>query len=633
MLHQRLLSWLLLPLALMLSGGSHGDEPARSSNEPPDRAQIECLIRQLGSRAFHERQAASRQLEKIGPPALEALRAAATGSTDAEVRNRAAHVTAVIENSLDQLLIDYRSLGLPLPSKDAQLVGYGEGANVLAFLLKPKNRTEPWIFLRGTFEEEPEWEPPNFREVKPEPDAVKHLCLSGQGLAFAIQCHARGWGKLAKYLLEQDRKEYKLPPRQRLLETAWCYWVNQLTRPKVDRAPIAKRLKELIGKAKTFDTEPNRALLRSLELSLVPSRAKPGSVAALIDSLVDYTNYTEALDPIESEDPYWRLAELGFDAVPALMEHLNDDRLTRGMTGGLNNFFPRHMRVADVVSDLLERLAGQDIGRGWMRRLQGYAVEGAEAKKWWDEARRVGEERYLLDHVLPGETREGTVGVPNYNQLRVIVAKYPGHIPTLYRTALDRSPAVDSWALARAVSRSNLPVKEKIDLFRYAAKRKNNRHRLLALLAIKELDQKQFDALFLATIEALPDGLTGPEWIWRPEGDIVQLAFESDQPQVWPALEKVTKRAPDKLRMELLNQIADPKDHRHRTERLRLMVGLLEDDALRDIRNIVALELASLLGIEAPVNPERTQIEWTQLSRKARESMDHALRKQKETSY
>ena len=52
---------------------------------------------------------------------------------------------------------------------------------------------------------------------------------------------------------------------------------------------------------------------------------------------------------------------MGFDAVPYLIEHLDDDRLTRAMEGGFMAF-PRNVRVGDVVSDLLENLAGQDIG-------------------------------------------------------------------------------------------------------------------------------------------------------------------------------------------------------------------------------------------------------------------------------
>ena len=68
--------------------------------------------------------------------------------------------------------------------------------------------------------------------------------------------------------------------------------MGQLTHASADRGPVAKHLKELIQKDADLDTKYHRALLRSLELALVPSKAKPGSVEALIDSLVDYHSDT-----------------------------------------------------------------------------------------------------------------------------------------------------------------------------------------------------------------------------------------------------------------------------------------------------------------------------------------------------
>jgi hypothetical protein len=665
MLRRWRLSWFLLPFALMLPGESRGDEPARPSTVAPDQAQVERLIRQLGSTYFNEREAASRQLMKIGPPAMEALRAAAASSQDPEVRRRATNIATVIESTLDQLLLDYRSLGLPMPPADAPLVRYeADGVSLingkvqpisylLAFLLQAGNDTQPWVLLQGAFERQTAWDP-KARDVKPEPDAVKDLGVGGDGLVLAIQCHARGWGKLAEHLLEQGQKDSPLSPHQALIKEAWSYWECQLTRPKIDRAPIANRLKDLIGRDKGLDSEPHRALLRSLELALVPSKAKPGSVEALIDGLVDYTSSAGALGACEPGDPYWRISERGFDAVPALIEHLDDDRLTRAGRG--DKYFPSfNLRVGFIVTHLLWRLAGEDIGPDWFRCQQGYEVQKMEAKRWWDEARKVGEERYLLDHVLPRDASEGKSRYVNEDQLRVIQLKHPKHIPTLYRTVLDQRPELESGPLAEAVSQSKLPAQEKLDLFLYAAGHQDNRHRLPALGAIKELDPKQFDARLLTTIKAFPDDVAGPYWDC-PEVRIARLATASDEPQVWQALEKVAKRATVGFRMELLSQFAYPRDKRHRPERLRLLASFLEDDTSReigsskkyeepslgahgiyagapyrklDVRDFVAMELAILLGIEVELNPERTPAEWAEIRGKVREAVVQALGKPK----
>src|SRR5262245_40308561 len=55
----------------------------------PDPA---ALVRDLGSPAFAVREKASRELWKLGPDAKAALEAAASGSDDAEVRQRAAAI-------------------------------------------------------------------------------------------------------------------------------------------------------------------------------------------------------------------------------------------------------------------------------------------------------------------------------------------------------------------------------------------------------------------------------------------------------------------------------------------------------------------------------------------------------------
>ena len=95
--------------------------------------------------------------------------------------------------------------------------------------------------------------------------------------------------------------------------------------------------------------------------------------------------------------------------MPALIEHLDDDRLTRTTMTGFNDVWP--MRVQHMVSDLLEGLAAEELGTG--HRLgkeevggivaspEGYPVTKRAAKEWWEKARKVGEEDYLKDRVLP----------------------------------------------------------------------------------------------------------------------------------------------------------------------------------------------------------------------------------------
>src|SRR5262245_24554687 len=59
-------------------------------------ARVERLIKQLGDNSFAKREAASRELETIGEPALPALRKAADTDRDPEIRCRARRVVETL---------------------------------------------------------------------------------------------------------------------------------------------------------------------------------------------------------------------------------------------------------------------------------------------------------------------------------------------------------------------------------------------------------------------------------------------------------------------------------------------------------------------------------------------------------
>src|SRR5438552_18593633 len=61
---------------------------------------IARLIKQLGDDAFAKREAASRELDAIGEPALPALCKAAASSDDLEIRRRAERIVATIDDRL-----------------------------------------------------------------------------------------------------------------------------------------------------------------------------------------------------------------------------------------------------------------------------------------------------------------------------------------------------------------------------------------------------------------------------------------------------------------------------------------------------------------------------------------------------
>jgi hypothetical protein len=319
----------------------------------------------------------------------------------------------------EQLLRDYQAWGLPMPPKDAQLVCCARDGNIkilrqdglpvrhLGFLLPSRGDGRPRGIIVGTVttdaNEVPVIGPAGGQGGAPraEPSEVpldqvektfrlvydNHFAFNAF-LATAIQCKYRGWDGLAHRLLASSLSgyrhiEYPDTIRRELASLAWSHWAGKLTRPESDWRRIAKHLKA-IRKDAGLPVTADRSLLESLYESLATQPAPPGSIDEMINDLM--------LAPQPRPGPPWedvryeRLAAQGFAAVPALIEHLDDDRLTRRtyvffvMTGPPRD--PHILRVGNVVHSLIRDIAGCAPGQDNL-----WPVTKADAMAWWETAR------------------------------------------------------------------------------------------------------------------------------------------------------------------------------------------------------------------------------------------------------
>src|SRR3954462_633112 len=85
-------TWAALGLALVAVLGTSQGDPT----DDAQRGRIGALVRQLGDKEFARREAASKELDAIGEPARDALKAATAGA-DAEVRQRAEKVLVSLD--------------------------------------------------------------------------------------------------------------------------------------------------------------------------------------------------------------------------------------------------------------------------------------------------------------------------------------------------------------------------------------------------------------------------------------------------------------------------------------------------------------------------------------------------------
>lgn len=543
------------------------------------------------------------------------------------------------KESLDALLIAYKTYDLPFPPDEARLVRYPVGRRTfredgtehefhgLGFLLNRLKPGEDRVFGGlGGIREIQDWK--SVRLV--EPKVITLANIDVVSVELAVQCHARGWTKLALAVLEWRAIDDDRLPAKQLAEAAWSYWQSKILEPDSDRAKVARQLKVILEHRGDDFGKAERNLLRLLELALVPGKGKPGTVDAAIDSLIDVTETDQSgyMGTGTPDATYLKAARLGFAAVPALIDHLDDERLTRARKDPLNNFRGYYYRVGDVVSDLLQGLAGGDLGKDWLRRQQGYRLEKSDVEKWWSEANNVGEEAHFVRHALRVD-KDGNLR--NRVMLDVLAHKYPRQLPALYRKFLEEKPTHYGRCVADAVAESSLPDATKVELFNSAAKNQVLSFRQDAILHLRKLDPAKALELLIAELKNLP--ATPQEAYWRcPESRFASFVRNWNEPTAWAALEAAAQRVDVGLRMELLNNVVrrDLPDSTRKAV-LSLLSKFLDDDEVRvatgpkydgpyagvqelwriEVRNFVAQEAAWILDLDVEPRAKWTDEDWS----------------------
>jgi hypothetical protein len=514
--------------------------------------------------------------------------------------------------ALAELVKEYRRFGLPVPPPDAELVRIewwiSDDMNpyVLGLRMKPAAPgADPRYLLFGHWETD-DVDRYTVEPVAPAADTLHRTNMyNADLLGLAIQCQILGWNDFARELAARAREESCRPLADELTDLAWKYWDDRLTQPGTDRGEVLLRLRAITDEHPRFRTPENQTLFRDLESTLARRTAKPGSVEALIDSLTELSDPWEWYRPETTHQGYRKLVELGLDAVPVLIEHARDARLTR-VTGG--PAFDSHLRIGHVVGRLLSDLAG---GRGFGSTP---AADPEKVREWWAEARRVGEERWLVEHALPRhKPREGESTTPNAVIARVIGAKYPARLSEVYQTIFRKQSWVTSESYTAEIVASALPREKKIALFEDGARHKDWGHRFHALDALGQLDRAALGKHLLPILESFSDRATNRDYAPGGHG-IVLLVWRANDPECWDALVDAAKKVPVDTRMDIVWELG--RAHRVtgdplRRERLRCLAQFLRDRAEQfdvdgsptEVRDFAASQMAGLLGSRLGYDP------------------------------
>ncbi|MBL8866840.1 MAG: hypothetical protein JNK93_14890, partial [Planctomycetia bacterium] len=465
-------------------------------------------------------------------------------------------------------------------------------------------------------------------------------------LAFAAHSHHLGWKDLAKTAFERGRVEtgsrqipedVKNNPCHTLTmvrRQAWRHYYDTLHETETDLAASYVMLKRISDDDVEFRGEFQRQLLTDLDKSICERKVPKVGIKRYIDGLCDLTNPQLWDDTRSSCTAYDELAQLGFEAVPALIRHLDDSRTTRiAKLEGINNgIWTDTRRVGTICRELLVKISDREFDPddedtpAQVQRL---------AEKWFTQAKAIGEEKWAADRAVDANRTNDVL-------LRLLARKYPKRFDELFRDVLKNRPKWHLDAFTTALIRSGRPRNEQVALLKEALAMNRPQAQYGAVRVLRGLDFQLYRTSLRSLLEklALEKDAKLIQWFY-----LIDMVEESGDPDCWTGYTKVLKRLSPNNRIETCWHILSQIEYRSLAEiqnRLVVIEALWNDATIRNyedvghfpfasseyhklsVRDGVTLAVADQLDFDIPWKPERTQEEWKVLRQKVQTALSEA---------
>lgn len=578
----------------------------------------------------------------------------------------------------EALVQEYDALGLPWPAEDAPLAAMfydmeliddrdferplARPRYLLGFVVDGKDARQKQLLVGTELHRLHSDGAPELIEMTPEkalPGRIVDVYEYGAfeidvALPAAVQCYRRGWKDLADQLLSsQSNRSYGRPqsvfhqstgltPAQALRYVAWTHWGNQLADESSDRSVALRRMSELIRLEPGLNTPARRALVDSLAAALKPHPAARGSDEDLVNQLVELNAlYFDRQPAVGLPAPLAELAQRGWEAMPTLLAHSDDRRLTRSIVEAWDGSAPYLPQVGELVGNLVQEFAG-DEGQDWERTPNDHFLASEPVRQWWNKVQSVKEDEYLVDSAVPAAPQATSASDAIVARL---AHKYPIRLLDAYRKLLAARPDLNSWNLVSAIASAAIDPVAKDDTLTAGASCPNVARQAEALEALAKFDSRRFEALLLKSVRGLPAETSEP-YAYCGQVALAQLCWKTERADIWSALRTATARAGVGVRMEIIKMLGEKLDlsPADRARLIAFLAAFLDDETLRDtadnpakyeycaaherprleVRNWAAYQLARLLGLEVLEYHAAVSIsdeDWARLRRQVAERL------------
>ncbi|QEL14256.1 hypothetical protein [Limnoglobus roseus] len=549
----------------------------------------------------------------------------------------------------------YKSYDLWLPPPNAQLVRLGSGEDARYEILPSPPGIGVYVPVRGWYGEgvfgRLRMSPAEFSIGLIEKgdwngaEDLLFLAAIGQHLGrteFAAAAFERARQK-SGYLTQSADWEKGSPgfTSGLLRERVWSENLSRLADPRGDREQARRHLQRVYDEDGQFRSVAKTQLLEDLSLTLREREPSRDPIERKIDRLVEWSGTIDARrysprleDPIT---PYDEVAQCGFEAVPYLIAHLDDRRLTRSpLTFVFNRLFSQDVcRVGDVCLDLLKAFAARELrDQGGEQTLSEWRER---AGKWFERAKAVGEEEWYATKAMS----EDPVSLA---LCRAFAERYPKRFAASYKNLLARAPKVYSGNVVIAMAHGRLPKGEKLDLLTLGAAHERLEHRLEAVKGLFFLDPG-------AGRQAIPGyfkRVSAKEADERYESvlhDEIGLVMAANDASCWQAFRDHFRTCSPTQRVYYVGS-SGPVNHGRPVgefKRWSQEIEPLWDDAavrvlganqkVQDfapaypslaVADFITLAFAEELGVAVPTDRNRTAAEWKKVREKVASALQQA---------
>lgn len=560
----------------------------------------------------------------------------------------------------------YKSYGLWLPPKETKLVKWVENKvwsgssglheekiTHLELLVRPKSPSQPATVRTRHYE----WEvfrdsrlttvPPTVASL----EGIDRLCAE-EWLTLAVAAHHLGWNELAREAFTRGQTSYGLlgypawdyedNPFHTLTilrRIAWDQAYSDLTKPRSNRETALRLFRQIQADDFRWRLERHVDLVAALNRTICdPEVAKVGTTR-VVDELVDCLDRGGGRVGLSDLDSKIKaICSKGFDVVPALIDHLDDSRLTRSaqLMGFNNGTWSDVVPVGRICDRILYELSsGEFVSDPEMP----IATAKQLAQRWFAQAQKIGEQKWATTHVI----RDART---NPFLLRLLATKYPKQLVACYEEILKTTTGIPSDSVVVNLLDTDLPQEDKTELLVRAIEHKEYRHRRPAMFGLMHLDESRFRLALPRYIEQLPtsSAMGRDDAIGWYE---LEMLSTVEDVAVWESFgKKVLKlpagdRIPFLRGIELEAQMSNPKRLK---SRMAFIDVLWADPTVRignkteglydyyaypklAVQDAVTLRMGDLLDIDVPWDQNRSPAEWKKLREKVQAALAEARKK------